>query len=176
MASGPEIDVAAAASVPVPRIEHGSNPGMAPAATVKVADVSDAPEMVPVSVPSIMPSPTSMRIGPETLAPVWVAVQEVIRQHSDVSPWTTNLPVHVPARLSVGVADVGVPLSSSPQPTVTRHTLMKRAEITMFGFMKVSIQSATVATRVHPAGNACEVDGASRMRVRSSLLNRQMRA
>lgn len=72
MASGPETDDVVAARVPVPENEHpGDNEPELPAAgTVKVADVSCPPEMVPVSVAWTLPSPASTTTGPETLAPV----------------------------------------------------------------------------------------------------------
>ena len=78
MVSGPEIDEVVAARVPLPENPHVGNSGTPPGTTVNVADVSWAPEIVPVSAAlTIWPSPTSMSMGPETVAPLWVAVQEL---------------------------------------------------------------------------------------------------
>lgn len=149
MASGPEIDDVVAAKVPVPENAHVAKDGsgMAPAATVKATDVSCAPETVPDSVAmTIWPSPTSMRTGPETLAPLWVAIQEAIAQHSDSPDWA-NLPVHVPATLSTGadVGEVGVtalPPESPLQPTVRKQMPKKR----------VPIATDDLKRNIHPPG------------------------
>ena len=83
IASGPDSEAAAAASVPVPRTEQVGRSPIAPAATVKVADVSCAPETVPANVAlttasSPSSSSTTRTKGPETLAPLWVTVQDLI--------------------------------------------------------------------------------------------------
>ena len=72
MASGPETDEVVAARAPVPENEHpGDNePALPAAGTVKVAEVSCAPETVPVSVAWTLPSPASTTTGPETFEPV----------------------------------------------------------------------------------------------------------
>jgi len=133
IARGPDTEVAVAAKVPVPETEHVGKSGMLPAATVKVVEVSCAPETVPVMVALIIrPSPTSMRMGPETLAPLWVAVQELMLQHCDESPGLLNLPVHVPARFradagaGAGLGEVGEELLPHAEIEV-RQTLTNRA-------------------------------------------------
>jgi hypothetical protein len=127
IASVPETDDAVADRVPVPENEH---PGDVPAwfGTLKVTDVSCDPETVPIKVVLRVPSPALSTIGPDTLAPLCVAVHERIGTGRG-SAGILIVPVQVPARLSVaaggGVGAVGV--LSPPHARSDRLTLATSA-------------------------------------------------
>ena len=75
----PEIEFAVTACVPVPEKEHAVSPWRAPSATVKVADDICAPETEPEIVALTNgPPPWSNSTGPETFAPVCVAIHDRI--------------------------------------------------------------------------------------------------
>lgn len=137
MAIAPEIDAVVAEYDPVPEIVHVANSaiGMLPAATVNAVDVSWAPETVPLSVPltvmnepSLSSSSTLRTRGPETFAPLCVAVHVSAIPSASFSP--LNFPVQVPARFRpvAGAGEEGEvgddELSPEPQAEIeTTQTL-----------------------------------------------------
>ena len=120
----PEIDDVVAARVPVPENEH---PGVTPdcAGTLKVADVSCAPDTVPVRVVLTFPSPASTTSGPETLAPLWAAVQDLIGVGRE-SLGLLKVPIHVPARL-IAVGGVVVTVEGEVGESPLPHAAVKAA-------------------------------------------------